>query len=395
MNRPVRCYVFAVLLWPGLVWASAFDEGLRLKREQKLPEAEQQFAQWLEQNPQDLAGLMELATVQGWQDRHEDAAASWRRAVAVAPAAAEPRIGLARVLYWSQKREEALTELDRVLANDPRNYDALLLRGDVLIAAGDRRGARDSYVRAQGLPPGNDDRELAALISRSAEPALWRIDSGHAFEDYSNERGSESGSYLQLGYRVSDSTSAYVRWDRLEQFASVDNQILAGAYWLPTPRWLLWLEAGGTNSPDFRPGEQAQLVVEWLSTRYAQPLLGYRYFSYDNGEVHTLTPGLRLLTPGPGDVEWRYALSRNIDESETAVASLRYGLSLGRFTPYIAYYDGEEALPPQPEAEFTTLAVGSGLRLSSRWSVRADYAYEDRKRFYRHHTLALGLTCQF
>ncbi|TDU32006.1 YaiO family outer membrane protein [Panacagrimonas perspica] len=391
----IRALFFLCAALPVLATAMSLDEARRLKREQKLAEAETAFVELLHEHPDDAALLAELATVQGWQGHHDDAIGTWQRAIASDPQALDHRLGLARVLYWSGLRTESLAQIDTVLQARPDHYDALLLRGDVLIAQNDQRGARDSYLRARALPRGDDDRDLAALLARTEVAPRWRLDAGHAFEDFSNARGTESGSFLQIGRRVSDRTSVYARWDRLNQFEQFDNQILAGAYWLPTPRWLIWVEAGGTPHADFRPEQQGQVFVEWLVEGGVQPLLGYRHLVYGDGEVRTLIPGVRLTALGPGDLELRYALSENIDDSHTAVASARYGASIGRFSPYLAYYDGEEALPPQAEAEFRTWAIGSGMRLGPRSAARLDYAFEDREAFYEHHTLSLGLTRHF
>ncbi|MDP1907564.1 MAG: YaiO family outer membrane beta-barrel protein, partial [Hyphomicrobium sp.] len=315
--------------------------------------------------------------------------------VAIEPESSELRLGLARVLYWSEQREAALTELETVLRGDPANYDALLLRGDVMIAQGDRSGARAAYEQARDAKPGNDDRDIAVLLARTDAPLRSRIDSGYAYERFNSARGNESGSYVQSGTAVGDSLSAYLRWDRLDQFDSIDNQYVAGAYWNLAPRWLLFAEAGGAPDADFRPRVQAQTAVEWLRQGFVQPLLGFRYFGYAFGEVRTLTPGLRLPGLGIGDLELRYAFSRNTDESHTGVATARYSWTRGRFSPYLAIYDGEEALPPQPEARFTTYAAGCVVNLDRNWSARLDYAYENRPDFYIHHTAALGLTYRF
>ncbi|MGQ0700917.1 MAG: YaiO family outer membrane beta-barrel protein [Panacagrimonas sp.] len=384
-----------MFLLPSLAWTASIEDGLRLKREQKLVEAETVFAELVGKNPADAAALAELATVQGWQGRHAEAAGTWRLALKVQLESADLRIGLARVLYWSGRREEALSELGKVLERNADHYDALLLRGDVLMAQNDRAGARAAYERARDIQPGNDDRDLSILLARTETPPRSRIDTGYAHERYNNARGTESGSHVQAGTSLAPGLSAYLRWDRLDQFGSIDNQYLAGAYWTPALHWLVFAEAGGTPDADFLPRVQAQTVVEWLPEGPVQPLLGYRYFGYVFGEVHTLTPGLRLPRLGFGELELRYALSRNTDESNTGVASVRYGWTRGRFAPYLAIHDGDEALPPQAEANFTSYGAGCVMNLDRNWSARLDYAYENRPDFYIHHTAALGLTYRF
>lgn len=391
MKRCASVIGCCVLLVPAVLQAGSYDDGLRLKREQQLPQAEALFRQSLQENPHDVAALSELATVIGWQGRHAEAIAIWRHAVEIAPDAIEPRLGLARVLYWSGAGAEALTELARI----SDSYDAQLLRGDILLAQGDRLGTKAAYERARHLLSGSDDRDLGQLLARTEAPLKRRFDAGLSYEHYDQARGSESGSFAQLGGVLTETVSGYVRWDRLKQFDAIDHQFVGGAYWSPLRKWLLSLEAGGTPDPDFRPRVQAQTSVEWLSGAMLQPLFSYRYFGYAFGEVHTYTPGLRVVLPGAGELELRHARSRNTDESWTGVSSARYGWTRNRWNSYLAIYDGEEALPPQPKAQFRTLAAGGSYMVTRRWTLRLDYAHEDRKDFYIHQGAALALTYRF
>lgn len=391
-----RSMLSALLLAAASMPAIAdLDEGRRHKQAQRLDQAERAFLQVVTAEPDNIEALAELATVQGWQGRYEDAITTWQQALAMVPESPELGLGLARVLYWSGRRDAALAALDPILEHQPAHYDALLLRGDVLIAMGDRAGARHAYQRAAKLPAGQDTRDLTELIARTDPPLRYRVDSGYAHEDFDNFRGTESGAYVQAGAELNEVLSGYLRWDRLNQFDQVDHQFVAGAYWRLTPDWTLFAEAGGTPEADFRPRTQAQSAVEWRAHPRLQTLLGYRYFGYPFGEVHSLIPGLRLTRLGPGSLEWRHAISRNTDESTTGVTSLRYAWHQGRFLPYLSLYVGEEALPPQPQARFTTYAAGCVFTLSRRWSLRLDYAYEDRPDFYRHQTAAVGATVRF
>lgn len=395
--KTARLAALAVLVFcaPALADATNLEEGRRHKQAQRLEEAERAFHRVLQAEPVNLEAMRELATVQGWQGRYGDAIDTWRRALAQAPESAELGLGLARVLYWSGRRDQALAVLEPILQREPAHVDALLLRGDVLIAMNDRAGARRAYLRAADLPAGQDTRDIAELIARTETPPRFRIDSGYAHEHFDNFRGTESGAYLQAGARFGNALDAYLRWDRLHQFERVDQQLVVGGYWRPAPDWVLFAEAGGTPEADFRPRVQAQTTVEWIGNPTLQPLLGYRYFGYPFGEVHTLIAGLRLTRLGPGSLELRHALSRNTDESSTGVTSLRYGWNQGRLSPYLGIYAGKEALPPQPQARFTTYAGGCVLNLSGRWSIRLDYALEDRPDFYRRQTAALGATLRF
>ena len=377
-----------------LAQAASMEEGLRLKQQEKFAEGAAVFAELVRENPHDLKALEQLATLEGWLRRYDDSIAHWRQAIALAPQRADLRLGLARVLYWKGENAAALESLEAALAMEPKHHDALLLRGDVLMAQGRVESAREAYLQARALP-GADAAALVSKLERARPPLRWRLDAGAAFDDYSALRGSEHSTFLQLGYRFNPAFSAYLHYDRFDWFDTDDQTLTAGAYWLPHPQWLLQLEAGSTSDADFRPKTQYNLQAEWLLKGPVQPLLGYRWYDYDNGRVATVTPGLRWL-PAPFSVELRYSASKNTDGSDTAVTSLRAAWEGSeRWTPYVLYATGDEALPPQPEADFDVYAAGLLLNLTPAFGLRLDYAYEDRPDFYERNTVAVAASWKF
>lgn len=377
-----------------LAQAASMEEGLSLKQQEKFVEGAAVFAELVRENPRDLKALEQLATLEGWLQRYDDSISHWRQAIALAPRRADLRVGLARVLYWKGENAAALESLDAALDAEPKNADTLALRGDVLMAQGRVEAARAAYLAAQALP-GADAAALATKLERARPPLRWRLDAGAAFDDYSKLRGSEHSTFLQLGYQFSPSFTAYLHYDRFDWFDTDDQSLTAGAYWLPHPQWQLQLEAGSTSDADFRPKTQYNLQLEWLLKGPLQPLLGYRWYDYDNGRVATLTPGLRWL-PAPFSVELRYSASKNIDGSDTAVTSLRAAWEGSeRWTPYVLYATGDEALPPQPEADFDVYAAGLLWNLTPAFGLRLDYAYEDRPDFYERNTVAVAASLKF
>jgi hypothetical protein len=95
-------------------------------------------------------------------------------------------------------------------------------------------------------------------------------------------------------------------------------------------------------------------------------------------------------------VEYRYAISENINKSITQVSSLRINVDAGeKWAPYLAFYSGEEALPPQAPASFKTIALGATYTINSQWSLRADLSREDRANFYIRNTAGMGLSYLF
>lgn len=394
MNK-LKGLLLAMLLGCGGAQAADYEDGLRYKQEQKLEAAAAAFGKVLERDPRHLGALENLATVQGWLQRYDAAVASWQEAIRRRPRQPDYRVGLARVLYWKGERAQALEQLDRALQLAPDHYDAQVLRGDVLLAEGRSAEAQAAYQAARALPGGNDDAALAAKLERSLPARPWRFDAGVVVDRFDQLRGDEDSQFMQLGRRLGEELTLYGRYDRYRQFGAADQSLTAGAYWLFAPRGLLNVEAGGRiDFADFRPDRVLLANVEWLHESGIEPLLGYRYFGYHDGEVHTLTPGLRLLLER-ATLEARYGFSENVDGSNTGVFSARYGYAFERAAPYLALALGEEALPPQATADIAIYGAGCVWTLSPRWGLRADYSYEDRKGFYRHHAFGGGLTYRF
>lgn len=143
-----------------------FQKGLKLKKDGKFAAAAEVFSDILAKKPKDADALEQLATLQGWLGKHDEALATWRKALALAPDNSDYRLGLARVLYWKQDFKGSLKELDAVLDAAPESVEALTLDGDVLLAAGRAPEARKAYLKAQALAP--DDAELAKKLERAA-----------------------------------------------------------------------------------------------------------------------------------------------------------------------------------------------------------------------------------
>lgn len=395
MNHFKRCALalsLAMLAAPAM--ANRYEDGLRLKAQQQLVAATQAFAEVAAREPGNAAAREQLAIVLGWQSRFDESISAWQQAIALAPDKADYPLGLARVLYWKGDRIAAMQTLEQALRLNPNSADGYKLKGDVLLADQKPAEARLSYLRVQQLNP--DDAEITHRLARAVAPKRWRLDTGLTYDHYDSARGSENSRFVQLGRRVDDGGNVlYARYDGYRHFSSTDRGLTLGAYWLPHPKLLLNLEAGQTlDNANFRPDTQLLVNGELLLSLPVQPLLGYRYFDYDNGSVYTITPGLRAVLP-TATIEVRYGITDNIDGSSTGVFAAKLNLEREGYAPYFAFTTGSESLPPQAKADITVLGSGVVFELSPSWGARLDYSYEDRKDVYKHHAIGGGLTYRF
>jgi len=170
----------------------------------------------LEQNPDDVAALVQSGLLLSWRDDFGEAVARYERALALHPghprAALErakvlswdqrfaeaidafdlylddhpddldARVGLARCLSWMRRFDESRLEFDAVLQEDPDNLDAIVGSARTYAWSGDLRNARKWYERALVVDPHDKDAGLglAYLYLWSGAPAradeqAWRL----------------------------------------------------------------------------------------------------------------------------------------------------------------------------------------------------------------------------
>jgi len=388
----------ALLLWLSLALGAqaqkpTFNEGLELKRAQKLGEAAAVFHAVLKDEPQNVDAMVQLATVEGWQRHYDEAIRWWEKAHAIRPDDADIGVGLARVHYWKGEQGDAASILQQVLERHPRYLDALMLMGDVQMARGDAGGARGYYLRAAKVDA--DAPDLKRKLANAQTPLRWRFDSGISFDDYSPGRGQGEHSFFsQLGYQLPRGT-IWVRHQQYNFFNQIDNGVGFGGSARMGSKTVLSGEIEVIGEPDFQPRWKLQiggdrLVRDWTISG------AYRRWEYPFGVVHMFLPGLRWQARPWVAGMFRYNISRNIDQSVTGAWQLQ-----GDFQPaervllYAGYARGEENIPPQARAEFWTIAGGASWSPHRRLGVRLDYSYEHRPVFWDRHSIGPGVRISF
>ena len=379
--------------------AATYEDAVKLKRDGKIAEAETAFENLSNADPHNVLILEQLAVVRSWQQKFEQAIQTYRQALAVNPNYTSARAGLARVLYWSEKREDALTEIQRVLAEQPKNVDYHTLHGDILIADGQHKRAREAYKQAQALSK-KPNAALTKKIKNAVGPKKWRIDAGFQDESYSRNRVDGDSSFVQLGYTFDNRTTIYARGEDYSSFGSSDTGITLGSYFSPIKQILINAEHyDNADNEDFRPLHQTTIHSEFYFLKTWQPLLSYRVarFNADDGSernVTTVTPGLRYNYKNYG-IEYKHARTENIDDSTTSADSLKVTAQFSRFAPYVFIVDGEEGVPPLTPAEIRIFGFGSTYKINNSFSVRFDFAQEDRNDVYINNNVGVGVSYFF
>ena len=124
--------------------------------ENDLPRAEPLLRAQLKEFPFDVASIRLFAELAGRIGRYKDSENLLRRALDLSPSFTAARANLALVLYRQGRPEEAIAELDRVIADEPENAGHANLQAAALSRLGDFEDAIAVYAdvleRAPGQP---------------------------------------------------------------------------------------------------------------------------------------------------------------------------------------------------------------------------------------------------
>jgi predicted Zn-dependent protease len=162
--------------------------------ENNLPLADQRLRGHLDAHPTDVAALRMLAEVAGRLRRYADAQQLLERCLDLAPSFDAARHNYAVVLNRQAKPEAALTQIEQLLAKEPRNPSYLNLKAAILANLGDYTNSIAVYE--------------TVLKSHPLQPKIW-MSYGHA---------------LKTAARPDESVAAYRRAVEMEP-------TLGEAYW--------------------------------------------------------------------------------------------------------------------------------------------------------------------
>lgn len=343
---------------------------------------------------------METQALSDWAEgRYAQAIEQWQQLIQAAPARQRYRIGLVRTRVSAGDIGGARAALQdaKAVAGEGRSdeYNLLVAEGEVLRAESRDVDSANAFDAAAVLAGRQETRRAAQLARDTGQPS-WRLSSGAVFDQFDNQRGDEHQLFAQLGYRYSRDLLLFAVYERHHRFDALDQVYLGGAALRLGKHLVLNATLGGSPDASFRPRTEASVRLEWLASASLRPLLGYQVLDYREGNITTVTPGLRVLFGSAVNVELQYALTDELEGATTRIGGARIDwLVTSRWLPSINYYRGTEALPPQQRARFQRIGVGLIWLVTPQWSLRGDLAYEDREELYTARSLGLSLGYTF
>lgn len=342
--------------------AADIADGLRLKQEGRLAEAEAVFRSICASAPGDADAAGQLATVVGWQGRHAEAEVLWQAAVALRPGDADLRTGLARVRWWRGDADGAQRELDLVLAAHPGHAEAAGL-------------ARD--------------------IARSRRRLGWRADLYAIGERFSAVFGDAHtfGAGLAATWRGLGTLSAGGQRRWIDGGSETTGRLGLG---VPIGSALV-VEAAGERTPDPILAARASLSADaaWRLAIPVEAVGGWRRSWYTGDRIDLYRPGLRWypLAGAWADshLEGRALIAHSPVSGTNGGVALRAVLAVaGGWSLGAGYAVADEAEPPRAPTRVVTRSLGVAWN-GDGWGVRMDWEHEDRRDDWVRDGLAAGV----
>jgi tetratricopeptide (TPR) repeat protein len=177
--------------------------------ENDIPVAESILREYLKRHPTDVPAIRMLAEVAARIGRYADAEALLCRCLELAPGFVEARAHYAAVLNRQNRNLEALEELDRLLAADPRNPNHRNLKASILVAIGEYRQAIELY---------------AGLVAEYPQKAKLWLSYGHVLKT-SGRAGEAIEAYHRCLERAPELGDAWFTLANLKTYRFSDTEI--------------------------------------------------------------------------------------------------------------------------------------------------------------------------
>lgn len=313
-------------------------------------------------DPRNADAQVQLGLAQLARGRLDAAETAFRAALAIAPAYADARIGLARVAQRRGDRVDALRELQPV---DAANEEAAALR-----------------------------RQL----SSQPAPSRWQLDLEGSYSSLSGPLPDWKEAAAQLRYRPDETTVFGGRIEYARRFGIDDVYGEVSAEGSIAPGIRGYVTFGATIDPDFRPEWQigAGGSARLRGGAYATVLtLDARQARFSAGDVQSVTPGIEQYIGGRFWVTGRWI--NLFDETGTHRSGFLVRGDLMPVDP-LRLFVGYSDAPDTDEGmvvDVRSVFGGISYDLDPRTTLRLSLAHEDRATGADRTQFGLGVGLRF
>ncbi|MDF1600819.1 YaiO family outer membrane beta-barrel protein [Mesorhizobium sp. YIM 152430] len=369
------------------------------------------------------------------------AAALFAGSLTVLPAAAQTASELYEegvTARQEQRFDVAIVSLERALALEPGNADALVQLGFARLGAGDTAGARTAFEDALAIAPAYSDatfglaqialregdaerarslieplvaanpdnaefRDLqtSAAAASASDARRWRLDIGTEASALSGGRSSWTDSAAGLSYRATDRTSVGGRVRHARRSGADDWQVEGRIDHRLTDRIAVHGLAAATPDADFLARSSFGIGGTWRlfdGTSVTGPAIfgiDSRYDTFALANVWTFAPSVQVFT-----ADERFGFTARWIHAEDDRGTVADGFLLRadwtateRLRLFAGYADAPEISDGQLD-ETETVFGGLAFDVTDRLTLTGSYAHERRETFDRD-TFGIGLSLRF
>jgi tetratricopeptide (TPR) repeat protein len=312
----MKRYVFVlVLLTLGGLWGQTEDRGVSWQeqiqnyvRTQQLDAALQTAESRLQDAPADLEAHGWRGRLLAWKGRWHEAETEYRTVLQTQPHETEILCGLADVLLWQQRPQEALESLDHARRVSPADIEILLRRGRVLQELGRQREADSQFREVLDLHPENQNARDA--LSAMAEQTRHQIRIGQDVDTFNFTDAAQAQS-LTFASRWNSRWSTVLGSSFYQRFGQTAEKVTASTALRFGSRQ--WLGIGGAAAHDNGVIPKNEAFFEYghgfrFQNEYVQAVEAsyqQKWLWYQGPHILTLTVSQLYYFPK----EWTWTLS--------------------------------------------------------------------------------------
>lgn len=211
------------------------------------------------------------------------------------------------------------------------------------------------------------DREYKANPEVMADLCLFAIDTGYLYE-YLDIMDDWKSSYLTISYKPNRKFTAVLSANWLDRFNEMDRNFGLAFYSDLTSSLNAYLGLTLTPEPDFSPSQRYDIDLVLKAKAGTSFLAGLDYLIFDEGVVQVYAAGVEQYLTGKIYFSYQLFHSRDYDGATSGSHLLKLNFSQEkRYLYTLGYATGSEAFPVESRQEIMDVETKTFFVILKRW----------------------------
>jgi hypothetical protein len=280
----------------------------------KLQQAMTTTDEWLAAFPNDLDARAWHARLQAWTNHWKEAETEYRALIQASPRDTDLLMGIADLLIWQSRYEEALIFIDRAREIAPERADCALRRAQVLQRLGRPKEAQIAYKDILARDANSAEARRGLEQTYSLKRHELRFDSEMDHFSYTDNAGLLG---LAMRSQWSSSWATAASLHQYERFGESATRVSAGTSLNFGSRNVFSVMAATAGDNDIIPKAEAEFELghgfrlsESGAIRGVEALYRQRWLWYRDARLLVLSPTAILYLPKGWDWLFQYSYNR-------------------------------------------------------------------------------------